>query len=129
MGNRRSQPGWPAETAGELAAEPTPADTGWHTWPTPIRDKLWADAQGNQWRIRGGLLTAKQARQLFRRPDVVILHVYGPDPRQLTGPERDALIERIEQFFAHAAPSTTSFAIAEFRNDRRQAIFVVQESC
>lgn len=79
--------------------------------------------------MRGGLLTAKQARRLFSRPDVAVLHVYGLDPRQVTGPERDALIDRIEQFFADAAPPMTDFAIAEFRNDQRQAMLVVQESC
>jgi hypothetical protein len=129
MGPGHLQPEFSAESAGKLATQPTPAETGWRTWPTPIRDRHWIDAQGKEWRIRGGLLTARQARQLFRRPDVVILHVYGPDPRQLTGPERDALIERIEQFLADAAPPTTDFAIAEFRNDQRQAMLVVQESC
>jgi hypothetical protein len=79
--------------------------------------------------MRGGLLTAKQARRLFRRPDIAILHVYSPDPRLVTGSERDALIDRIEQFFVGAAPPMTAFAIAEFRNDVRQAMLVVQESC
>jgi hypothetical protein len=118
-------PQFPAESAEKIAAQPT----GWHTWPTPIRDKNWIDRQGNRWRMRGGLLTAKQARRLFRRPDVAVLHVYGLDPRQVTGPERDALIDRIDQFFADAAPPMTNFAVAEFRNDQRQAMLVVQESC
>jgi hypothetical protein len=45
------------------------------------------------------------------------------------GPERDALIDRIEQFFVGTTPPMTDFAIAEFRNDVRQAMLVVQESC
>jgi hypothetical protein len=86
MPRRRRQPEFPAESAQKIAAQPTPADTGWHTWATPIRDQHWIDRQGNRWRMRGGMLTAKQARRLFRRPDIAILHVYGsvlvrsPDP-------------------------------------------------
>jgi hypothetical protein len=128
MPRRRRQPGSSAESA-EKIAQPTPAGTGRPTWPAPIGDKRWIDLQGNRWHMRGGLLTAKQARRLFRRPDVAILHVYDPDPRQVTGPERDALIDRIEQFFADAAPPMTDFATAEFRSDLRQPMLVVQESC
>jgi hypothetical protein len=123
------QPEFSAESAEKISAQLTPADTGWHTWPAPIRDKHWTDPQGNRWHMRGGLLTARRARRLYGRPDVAILHVYGPEPRQLTGPERDELIGKIEQFFADAAPPMTDFAIAEFRNDLRQAMIVVQESC
>jgi len=39
------------------------------------------------------------------------------------------LSERIEQFIAGAAPPMTDFVIAEFRNDVRQTMLVVQESC
>jgi hypothetical protein len=129
MGPRRRRPDLGAEPGQKIAAQPAPADTGRHTWPAPIRDKHWTDQQGNRWRMRGGPLTAKQARKLFRRPEVAILHIYGLDPRRVTGPERSELIARIEQFFARAAPPTTDFAIAEFRNDQRQAMLVVQESC
>jgi hypothetical protein len=129
MARRRRQPESSAESAEKSAARPAPAVTGRHSWPTPIRDKSWTDRQGNRWRMRGGLLTAKQARRLFRRPDVAILHVYGLDPRQVTGPERDALIGRIEEFFTDTAPPMTDFAIAEFHNDQRQTMLVVQESC
>jgi hypothetical protein len=125
----RRQPEFSAESAEKVSARPRPADTGWHAWPTPIRDKHWIDRQGNRWRMRGGLLTVRQARRLFRRPDVAILHVYGPEPRHVTGPERDALVDKVEQFFVHAAPPMTEFAIAEFRNEVGQAMLVVQESC
>ena len=129
MARRRRPLEFPAESAQKGAVQPAPGDTGWHTWPAPIRDKNWIDRQGNRWHVRGGLLTARQARRLFRRPDVAILHLYGLDPRQVTGPERGALIDRIELFFAGAAPPMTDFAIAEFRNDLRETMLVVQESC
>jgi hypothetical protein len=129
MARRQRQPESAAESGARFTAQPTPVEEGRRSWPTPIRDKHWTDRQGNRWRMRGGLLTATQARRLFRRPDIAILHVYGLDPRQLTGRERDALIDRIEEFFVGAAPPMTDFAIAEFRNDVRQAMLVVQESC
>jgi hypothetical protein len=79
--------------------------------------------------MRGGLLTAKQARRLLRRPEVAVLHVYGVSPRQVAGAEREALTVQIEQFFAGAAPPMNDFAIAEFRDDQRRVLLVVQESC
>jgi len=79
--------------------------------------------------MRGGLLTAKQARQLLRRRDVSVLHVYGADIRLVSGPQRDALTDRIEQFFAGAAPPMSDFVLAEFRDNRRQVMLVVQEHC
>lgn len=100
-----------------------------HPWPEPIRDKHWTDQDGKPWRIRGGLLTAKRARRLLRQPDVIVLHVYGLEPTQVTGPVRDALIGRIERYFAGNAPPFSDFAIAEFRNDQRQIMLIVQESC
>jgi hypothetical protein len=117
------------ESAGTIAARLTPTEPSSDRWPAPLADNHWIDQQGNRWRIRGDLLTPKQARRLFRRPDVSVLHFYGPDCREVTGPDRDALIDRIEQFFVDAAPPMTAFAMAEFRNDLRQVTVVVQESC
>lgn len=129
MSPRRRRPKPSAEPAGDVAARPDPVDAARRNWPTPIRDKHWVDQRGNRWHIRGGLLAAKQARRLLRRPDVAVLHVYGVNPRQATGPEREALIDRIERFFAGAAPPMSDFAIAEFRDDRHQVMLIVQESC
>lgn len=86
MARRRRQP----ESSAESAAQPAPADTAPHGWPAPIADGHWTDPEGNRWSMRGGLLTAKQAGRLFRRPDVAVLHVYAADTRQVTGPQRDA---------------------------------------
>jgi hypothetical protein len=58
-----------------------------------------------------------------------VLHVYGVSPRQVAGAEREALTVQIEQFFAGAAPPMNDFAIAEFRDDQRRVLLVVQESC
>ena len=63
-----------AESAGKVRPSPTPADTGQQDWPAPIGDKHWTDRQGHR-RMRGGLLTARQARRLFGPPDVDNLHL------------------------------------------------------
>ncbi len=79
--------------------------------------------------MRGGALTARQARRLLRRSDVAVLHVYGVAARQLTGSDRDALAGRIEQCFSGDAPPMSDFAIAEFRDELHRVMMVVQESC
>lgn len=86
MARRRRQPESSAESAEKIAAQPGPAGTAPHRWPAPLADKHWTDPQGNQWSMRG-VLTARQARRLFRSPDVAVLHVHGADARQVTGPD------------------------------------------
>lgn len=118
-----------AEVVEDVAADRGPAGSGLQAWPSPIGDKHWVDQQGNRWQMRGGLLSAKQARRLLRRSEVAVLHVYGVSPRQVTGTEREALTGQIERFFAGDAPPMSYFAIAEFRDDQRRVLLVVQESC
>jgi hypothetical protein len=98
-------------------------------FPSPLQDKRWTDPHGAQWHRRGDLLTARQARRLLRRPDVSLLHVYGPDARQVTGSDRAVLIGRIEEFFAGNAPPRSDYVIAEFRDDQRQVMLIIQEYC
>jgi hypothetical protein len=117
-----------AESAGKDATFQA-ADAAGRDWPAPIRDRRWTDRHGAQWRMRGGLLTARQADRLLRRPDVTVLHVYGLDSPVVTGLERDALTVRIEEFFAGCAPPMSDFAIAEFPNGQRQVMLVIQEYC
>jgi hypothetical protein len=98
-------------------------------FPTPLQDKHWTDQHGTLWHMRGGTLAARQARRLLNRTDVPLVHVYGPDARELTGPDRAELASRIEDFFAGNAPSRSDYVVAEFRNDQRQVMLVVQEYC
>jgi hypothetical protein len=129
MPPRSRRPDSFAQLVEDFAAHRGPLGSAGQAWPSPIGDKHWVDQQGSRWQMRGGLLTAKQARRLLRRSDVAVLHVYGVSPRQVSGTERKALIDQIEQFFVGAAPPMSDFAIAEFRDDRRQVLLVVQESC
>jgi hypothetical protein len=118
-----------AELVEDAAAHRGPTGSSWQDWPSPIGDEHWVDQQGSRWQMRGGLLTAEQAQRLLRQPEVAVLHVCGVSPRQVTGPEREALTGQIEQFFAGCTPSMSDFAIAEFRDDQRRVLLVVQESC
>jgi hypothetical protein len=127
MASRRRQTEASVQSAD--AVPQAASENAWRDWPSPIRAKHWADKHGNQWRMRGGMLTARKASRLLRLSDVTVLHIYGPDPCPVTGPEREALIGRIEEFFAGDAPPMSDFAIAEFRNDQRQVMLIVQESC
>jgi hypothetical protein len=129
MSPRSRRPKPFAELVEDVAAHRGRTGSSWQAWPSPIGDKYWVDQQGSRWHMRGGLLTAKQARRLLRRPEVAVLHVYGVSLRQVTGPEREALTGQIEQFFAGTAPPMSDFAIAEFRDDQRRVLLVVQESC
>jgi hypothetical protein len=126
-GDRR--PKAPAEPAGKDAAPQPAAGAAERYWPAPIRDRSWTDRHGVQWRMRGELLTPRRVRRLLSRPDVAVLHIYGPDPRLVTGLERAGLISRIEEFFAGDAPPMSDFALAEFRDGQRQIMLVVQEYC
>ncbi len=62
-------------------------------------------------------------------PDVRVLHCYGMHPREVAGEERNELFDRLEQFFAGLAPPMSTFDVAEFRDDDRAVMLVVEESC
>lgn len=115
-----------------MARERTDSDaspTGDLIWPRPIHDGTWTDADGLVWRMRGSALDRKAARRLTSRPDVAVLHVYGPDPAVVTGPERRAVLDRIEQHRRGAAPPHSDFELAEFRGPDGQVMVVIQEHC
>jgi uncharacterized protein YbgA (DUF1722 family) len=68
-------------------------------------------------------------RRLLNRPDVRILHAYGPHPTEVSGPEREALLERVERYLAGEAPPHSAFWLAEFRDDNHHAMLVIEEAC
>ena len=110
-----------------VVGEPNP-DAG--TWPTPIHDRRWVDDAGQIWRMRGDTtLDAKRFRRLSARSDVRVLHRYGMHPMEVTGAERIALLVRIRDFFEGIAPPMSTFNVAEFRDEDRAVMLVVEESC
>lgn len=100
-------------------------------WLRPIIDGRWTDASGAGWVIRGRRMepAGPALRRLLRRPDLRVLHAYGPHPREVSGLEREALLHRVEQYATGDAPPHSAFLLAEFRNDSRQVMLVIEEMC
>jgi hypothetical protein len=99
-------------------------------WPQPIRAGHWIDDSGTDWHLRGGGgLTHPVLRRLLKRPDLRILHAYGVRPREVSGAERAALLARVERYLAGEAPPRSEFRLAEFRDDDRHVMLVIEEDC
>ena len=100
-------------------------------WPQPIREGRWTDDDGIHWRIRGGQrqLPHRVLGRLLKRPDLRVLHAYGLHPTQVSGMEREALLERVELYFAGEAAPHSQFRLAEFRDDDHHIMLVIEESC
>ena len=79
--------------------------------------------------MRGGTLDQRQLRRLLKRLDVRVLHVYGPEPREVSGQELESLLAGIEEFFRGQAAPTTDFRIADFRDPYHHVLVVVEECC
>ena len=102
---------------------------GWLTWPRPVDDREWVDVDGGAWRMRGGPLDVKQARRLMKRPDVHVVRAYELNVAEVRGAERDALLARVEEFFAGNAPPYSEFELGDFRDQNHRVTLMVQESC
>ncbi|MBK8470503.1 MAG: hypothetical protein IPL45_12235 [Actinomycetales bacterium] len=50
-------------------------------------------------------------------------------PTEVSGAERQALLARVEQFLEGHAPPMSAFDLAEFRDEGRAVMLVVEESC
>ena len=79
--------------------------------------------------MRGGPLDAKQARRLMQRPDVHVVRAYELNVTEVLGAERDALLARVEEFFAGHAPPYSGFDLGDFRDQNHRVMLMVQESC
>jgi hypothetical protein len=132
MGGRK--PGDSASFADLLHASDSSVHDGEHAaeaWPQPIRDGQWVDDCGAHWHIRGRGIepTGPALRRLLKRTDLRVLHAYGAQPHEVSGREREALLERVRRFAAGDAPTHSAFRLAEFRNDDRQVMLVIEEAC
>jgi hypothetical protein len=79
--------------------------------------------------MRGPAIGQRELRRLLKRDEVRVLHVYGLEPVEVSGAQRDALLQRIETFFAGQAPPMSDFVLGDFRDSDRRVMVVVQESC
>jgi hypothetical protein len=100
-------------------------------WPRPIRDGRWIDDNGTHWHIRGGQIQVhrRRLRRLLKRPDLRILHAYGLHPTEVSGRDRQALLEQVERYLAGEAHPHSEFRLAEFRDDNHHVMLVIEEDC
>jgi hypothetical protein len=98
-------------------------------WPRPVQDGVWVDPDGVAWRMRGGRLDAKTARKLVRRSDIAVAWAYELDVAVLTGPQRHALLARVEAFLKGSPPPFNHFDLGDFRDEEHHQLLVVEESC
>lgn len=131
MGHQRHEPASFAELVRTANSSGPDRESGAQAWPQPIRDGQWTDDNGSCWHIRGrGIEPDSPAlRRLLRRPDLRVLHAYGPQPMEVSGRDREAILERVERYAAGEAPPHSAFWLAEFRNDDRQVMLVIEEAC
>ncbi|NUR95088.1 MAG: hypothetical protein HOV67_07480 [Kribbellaceae bacterium] len=69
--------------------------------------------------MRGGPLDAKQASRPMKRSDVHVVRAYEDTAAEVRRPERDALLTRVEEFFAGNAPLYSELELGDFRGDER----------
>jgi hypothetical protein len=91
------------------------------------------DAEGTSWHLRGGEPPAKRVEHLLRAPDVPVLHFHGPDaPTEVGEADREALWQRVRPYLRETVREPgdhTTFDVAEFKDDRRRYMLVIEEGC
>ncbi|WP_143163056.1 hypothetical protein [Couchioplanes caeruleus] len=68
-------------------------------------------------------------RRLLKRSGLRVIHAHGPHPREVSDQERHSLLERVNRFAVGEAPPHSAFWLAEFRNEDRQIMLVIEEAC
>lgn len=102
-------------------------------WPSAIVPGEWVDADGTSWRLRGGEPPVKRVEHLLRSPEVPVLHFHGPDaPTEVAEADREALWQRVRPYLRQTVREPgdhTTFDVAEFKDDRRRYMLVIEEGC
>ncbi len=78
--------------------------------------------------MRGGSLERRQVVRLLKRPDLRVLHVYGPEPVETDGASAQ-LVASLTAFYDGEAGPFAGFRVADFRDDARRVLLVVEQSC
>jgi hypothetical protein len=65
----------------------------------------------------------------MKRPDVHVVRAYGLKVDEVRGAERDALLARVDEFFAGNAPPHSEFELGDFRYQNHRVVLMVQERC
>jgi hypothetical protein len=76
----------------------------------------------------------KRVEHLLGSPEVRVLLFYGPDaPTEVSPGDRGALWHRMRPYLRESvggAPGDfTDFRVAEFKDDQRRSLLVIEESC
>ncbi|GIE85595.1 hypothetical protein [Actinoplanes regularis] len=132
MGRQRREHGPSFDDSVRDASSADGQETVIQPWPQPIRDGRWIDGEGIHWHTRGkrgAQLSRSALRRLLKLPALQVLHVYGPNPAEVRGPECKALLERVETYLAGQAPPHNAFRLAEFRTSDHRAMLVIEEAC
>jgi hypothetical protein len=116
--------------------EPSSADGACVEWPSAIRAREWVDADGTRWRPRSGGETppTKRLEHLLASAEIRVMHFYGPDaPTEVSLPDREALWQQVRPYLrepvVRAPNDHTDFRVAEFRDEQRRSLLVIEESC
>lgn len=103
---------------------------------SPINGRAWVDADGSRWRLRGephAQLPVKRIEHLLHAPETRVLHVVPVEgPADVPTAEREALWQRMRPYLRderRRPGDHTSFRVAEFRDDQRRSLLVIEESC
>jgi len=101
--------------------------------PRPISHGEWTDNDGVLWHRRGGVIAGNKIKRLLLNPAVPVLLCYGTEPRLVAAHERRDLWDRMQPYVtgrgSEHTDDFTSFDAAEFRDDQRRSMLVIEESC
>jgi hypothetical protein len=96
----------------------------------PLASGEYADAAGVLWRIRRGELSWTRIARSVRDPQISVVHVYLNEVRTIAPEDREAFLQKIRPYVAGPVPDdNTDFEVAEFRDDYRRSMILVEETC
>ena len=126
MARRRRQD--PAPSSELVRGVPDPSQQP-GAWPQPVRDGVWTAPDGTVWRLRHNAGLRRIAR-LVASPDVRVLLAYGPDePTEVPPADRADLWASALPHLEGRGADHTSYLVAEFRDEQRRVLVIVEESC
>ena len=92
-----------------------------------LRLKLYTDADGVEWKRRGGTLTVEQIAKLVGDPAVRVVHEYLDETVAVPVADRRAF--RAAVTATRAKSGHVAFEGAEFRGPHGERLLVVHEDC
>lgn len=96
--------------------------------PTTVQE--WLGLQESRWTPRGDRQTIPptRVRKLMLDPAVQVVRFYD-GPHELELAEREPLWERMRPHLRGEVQDHTAFYLTEYKNDRRELLLIIRESC